>query len=69
MGWGIEAGINGPKMRLLFSLVKEICRRRLWKGASLSLGSSDEGMWRGGGSFIGDFERQAQEASLSKRAM
>jgi hypothetical protein len=68
MGWEIEAGINGPKMRLLFSLVKEICRRRLWKGASLSLGSSDGGMWRGG-SFIGDFERQVLEASLSKRAM
>jgi len=59
MGWGIEAGINGPKMRFLFSLVKEIRRRRLWKGASLSIGSSDGGMWRGG-SFIGDFERQGK---------
>ena len=68
MGWGTKAGINWPKMRLLFSLGKEICRRRLWKGASLSIGSSDGGMWRGG-SFTGDFERQVIEASLYEGAM
>jgi hypothetical protein len=47
MGWGTEAGINGPKTRLLFSLGNNICRRRLWKGESLSIGSSAGGMWRG----------------------
>jgi len=52
MGWGTKAGINGPKTRLLFSLGKEICRR-LWKGASLFIGSSDGRMWRGN-SFTGD---------------
>jgi hypothetical protein len=34
-------------MRLFFSLGKEICKIRLWKGASLSISGSVGGMWRG----------------------
>jgi hypothetical protein len=47
MEWGTEAGIYGPKTRLLFSVGKEICKRRLWKGASLSIGRCVGGTWRG----------------------
>jgi hypothetical protein len=39
-GQGTEAGIYGPKTRLFFLLGEEICKRRLWKRASLTIGSS-----------------------------
>jgi hypothetical protein len=54
---GKQAGVYGPKMGLFFSLGKEIYKRRLWKGASLSIGGSDGGTCRGD-SFTRDFERQ-----------
>jgi hypothetical protein len=38
--YGTEAGIYRLKTWLLFSLGKEIYNRRLWRGASLSIGGS-----------------------------
>jgi hypothetical protein len=54
---GTEAGIYGPRIRLLFSLGKKKCKIRLWKWASLSIGRSVEE------TLTGDFERQAKEGS------
>jgi hypothetical protein len=54
---GTEAGIYGPKTRLFYSLGKELCTKRFWKSARLSIGGS---VWEpGGGLFTGGFERQA----------
>jgi hypothetical protein len=34
---GAECGTHGPKTRLFSSVGKEMCKKRIWKGASLSI--------------------------------
>jgi hypothetical protein len=51
-------GIFSP----LFSMRKAICKRRLWKQASLSIRGSAEGNWRGR-FFTRHFERKVKNGS------
>jgi hypothetical protein len=46
--YGSKCAICGPKTWLFFSLGKRMCKRRLWKWASFSIGSFIAGTWRGG---------------------
>jgi hypothetical protein len=45
--------------KVRFGLNQGMCKRRLWKQASLSIGAPLGNMK--GGSFTGDFQRQAKE--------
>lgn len=57
-----EAGKYGPRKRLFcFCLRKEMCKIKLWKRASFSIGVPFWETWKGGGcSFPGEFESQVR---------
>jgi hypothetical protein len=57
-----EVEICVLKTRLLFSTSIEIYKRRLWKGAFLSINGSARGTWRAS-YYAGDFERQVKKGS------